>query len=56
MKERDFNDTQLAAAAGLSVDTIRRAKSGGKISEDAARRICKALNVPLDDVTNLKYQ
>ncbi len=55
MKSENMSDTDLAAAAGLSVDTIRRAKSGGKISRDAALKICKALGIAQTDIVGLNY-
>ena len=55
MKEKGFSDTQLATASGYSVDTVRRAKSGRKISPGAAVAICRALDVELDQISDLNY-
>lgn len=55
MKSQGLSDTQLAAAVGLSVDAIRKAKAGKPITRDTARKICKALDITLSDIEGLNY-
>lgn len=51
-----MSDTQLAAAAGISVDVLRKAKRGARVSRPVAEAICSALGVSLADVVDLNYR
>ena len=55
MKSQGLSDTQLAAAAGLSVDVIRKAKAGKKISAETALKIMDVLGITRNDIEGLNY-
>lgn len=55
MDSQGLSDTALAARAGWSVDLIRKAKQGKKISRQAALDICQALGISLQDIVGLNY-
>ncbi len=55
MDSQGLSDTQLAARAGLSVDLVRKAKQGKKISRASALELCSALGITLNDIVDLNY-
>lgn len=55
MDSQGLSDTALAARAGWSVDLIRKAKQGRKISAKAALDIAAALGIQPRDIEGLNY-
>ena len=54
-KSQNLSDTQLANKAVLSVDVLRKAKNGKRVSRETALRLCDALGITLSDVVDLNY-
>lgn len=50
MDEKFYTNIKLAAAAGMSPNTVNRARNGRYVKPSTAERICKALSVKAERV------
>lgn len=48
--DKDMNKMELKEAAGISAASIAKLGKGGNITTDVLLKICKTLNVHLEDI------